>query len=78
MLLTRVRLDNYIIHVDFDIYANEALENFVHESLVRGTSVSQAKRHQLVVKINVFYHECHILLVSKVHTNLVITRISVA
>jgi len=76
VLVERVGLHHYVVHVDLYTSADQPFEDLVHEVLVGCPCVLEVERHDLIVVVGVDRHE-RLLLVFGVHTYLVIARISI-
>ena len=77
MVCYELGLYQNIINVDFHGLPYLLSEHHVHHSLIRGTSVLQAKGHDLVAIKALISYERGVLFIWQVHGYLVIPRICI-
>jgi len=77
MLFTRIKHDDDVIHVYLNIPSNQSVKNLVHEPLICDACVLQPERDDFILKVCLFCHEGSFFFVPRMHSNLVVTRISI-
>ena len=77
MLLEQIRLDDYVISIDFNILPDHPLEDFIHQTLICGLDIFLFEGHDLIEVVGIIHHEGCLLFFSWVHAYLIIPRVSV-
>ena len=74
VLFTRVRFDDNIVHIDFNVSTNHVVEDVIHQPLVGSSDLFDAKWHDLIVEVVGISPKSHFLFISRMDLDLIVPR----
>ena len=77
VLVARIQLQDYVIYVNLHVPVDHPFKDLVHQPLVSGPNILEAKRHNLVVVVCSVHHTSGLLLISWMHAYLVVAKVCI-